>query len=217
MSKTKLLVADSRIIFQLGIREALKQATDIQIVSMCSSGKEALDGANKLIPGIVILEDKITECGCFDFIMNLREISPETKVIIVTSRHVDDEDAINLLNLEVDGYLTDDIDPLHLIDHIRDVVADKRAMSPAMGIRLLDTYLSSKRRNNTVSKIKLTTREEEILSLISKGLSNREISEKLYISINTVKAHTSDIMKKIGAQNRYRAAVFAKENGIIPR
>jgi DNA-binding NarL/FixJ family response regulator len=217
MPKIKLLIADSRIIFSLGIASALEKTADIKVVSICASGKETISRAVKLKPDIVLLDSNILDFDCFEVTRQLKELLPETHIIVLNQRNLERQDPISLINMNVDGYVGEEIHPSNLINTIYDVATGKQAISPIMGLRMMKELRALQKKSEALTKINLTKREMEILSLVAKGLSNHEIAVQTYISSNTVKAHLSDIMKKLNVPNRQRAAILATEKGIIAR
>jgi len=214
--KIKILVADSRIIFVTGLGDVLSKASNIKILSMCSSGEEAVLKASKLKPDIIIVGSNITECNCAEVITRIREQLPNVRIIVITHSKIESsEDPMSLLELRPDGYLADDIDSLHLIETINSINLGKRAISPAMGASILDAYYALRKQQTVTAQLKLTKREVEILSMVARGLTNRDISKIMFISSNTVKVHLSAIMKKFNVSNRWHAALIAKDKGII--
>ena len=217
MPKIKLLIADSRIIFRLGIAAALEKTADIKVVSTCASGRETVNRVLKLKPDIVLLDSNIVDFDCFEVTKQLKELTPQVRIIILNQRQSEYQDPISLLNMKVDGYVGEEIHPSNLVNTIYDVATGKKAISPVMGLRMMEELQALQKKNEALSEINLTKREIEILSLVARGLSNNEIAARSYISANTVKAHLSDIMKKLGVPNRQRAAIVAMEKGIITR
>jgi len=215
MDKIRLLIADSRLMFQYGLQKALEKIGDIKVVASCVSGKDAINTALKLKPNIILLDAYITECNCVEVYQQVKQLLPDVRIIIVNQREIENKDPMLLLKLNSDGYISEDIDPLHLISIIHDISSGMRAISPYMGLKILKAYEAMNKKDKFISQTRLTRREIEVLSLVVQGFTNREISERLFLSINTVKAHLTDIMKKMGAPNRQRVALLAIEKGLL--
>jgi DNA-binding NarL/FixJ family response regulator len=139
---------------------------------------------------------------------------PETQVIVLTT-YADDDSIFGALQAGARGYLTKDAGPDELRRAIETVPAGQALLDPAVQARLLDRL---GRRAPTPAAATfpdgLTAREAEVLTLIAKGLSNRELQEKLFVSEATVKTHTNSIFSKIGARDRAQAVTYAYQHGL---
>jgi len=217
MTKIKLLIADRRILYRLGIAAALEKTADIKVVASCATGKETVSRTIRLKPDMVLLDANITDFDCFEVTKQIKAALPGVRIIILNQRNIEYKDPISLLNLDVDGYIGEEIHPINLVNTIEDAAAGKQAISPVMGLRMMEELRALQKKKVALSQIKLTKREVEILTMVAKGLTNQEIAAQAYISTNTVKAHLSIIMKKLDVPNRQRAAILAMEKGIITK
>jgi DNA-binding NarL/FixJ family response regulator len=211
----KVLVAHSRIIFQVGLSSILAKTDNIKVVGMCRSGNDAVARAINLKPEIVIVDVDISECNCFEMVKRLREIFPNIRIIIIKPASLEQEGSLPLIDLDAEAYLTDDIDPSRLINVVNDVHEGKKTVSPLIGLNFLAAYNALRLKISSKYQMKITKREIELLSYLAMGLSNQEISAKMFISANTVKVHLSTLMKKLNVPNRQRAVLIAREKGIL--
>jgi DNA-binding NarL/FixJ family response regulator len=213
----KLLIADEKILFQLGIIKALEHETDIKVIATCSLGEETVNKTIALKPDVVLISSSITAFDCFEVTKQIRERTEKIRIILICHDNLIYEDPLSLLSLKADSYIKDDVPDNVLVHVIRDVITGHRSISPEMQNRLLEVYQSIQQGNSFFSKQNLSKRQIEILSLGAKGLSNREIAKKLFIAENTVKTQMSVIIKKLNVPNRQRAALLALEKGIIAK
>lgn len=211
----KLLIADDKPLFQLGIVKALENETDIKVISTCSTGEETVNKSIELKPDVVLLSSSIAAFDCFEVTKQIRERVEKTFIILVCHDNVTQEDPLSLLSLKADSYVKDDVPPNVLVHVIRDIVLGHRSISPEMQEKLLEKYQDAQQGNAFFTKQNLSKRQIQILSLAAKGLSNREIAEQLFIAENTVKTQMSIIIRKLNVSNRQRAALLALEKGII--
>jgi len=215
MIKIRVLIADNREIFREGLAHVLGKTTSIEVVSSCSTGEETIRQSVELKPDIIILDSDIMECDCFEVKQRVSELLPETRFIIIGASTNVSFDPLSVFKVEADGYVGSDIHTIRLIEVINGVYGGRLFVAPVLGGMLLREFNTAEERQMALQKIGLSEREKEVLTLVAKGLANKEIADSLFITENTVKVHLGRILKKLNVHSRQKAAVLAREKRII--
>lgn len=219
MNKTiKILVVEDNILIRVGLRTLLDDHTSYRIVAEDETGRGGLLSAEKYKPDIIILDLGLNDISGIKVISELQAISPDSKIIVLTSHESADE-VNKCLMLGVYAYVIKDIDSLSLINIIKSVSKGAMWLDPKI------VPLVRNSQNKSLSKIpnklfksthsNLTQREFEVLKLIVDGKSNSDIANELCISEHTAKAHVCNIIQKLVVDDRTQAAVKAIKEGII--
>ena len=217
MEKIKVLVVDKRELFREGLAKILEREPNIELVSTCSTGLECIQKATELKPDVILLDTEILECDHIEATRCICELLPETGIIILTHSE-EAHDIFPALKKGAKAYMTKDVKVEDLIGAIVRVNAGEVLISPPMATKLLEEFaLLSEVKETAQPKYNagLTRREREVLTLVAKGTTNREIASILFITENTVKVHLSSILGKLHVQNRQQAAAMAIEKGIV--
>lgn len=217
MEKIKVLVVDAREIFREGLVKILERQPNLQVVGTCSTGRQAIGKASQLKPDVVLLDTEISNCEFVEVTRRFYELLPETRVIILTHSE-ENRDLFSAIRAGAMAYLTKDIKVEDLIRNITRVHAGDVIISPPLASRLIGEFSlleESKALTEKKVKIGLSKRELEVLSLVVRGATNRDIAKDLFISENTVKVHLSKILEKLHVNNRQQAAILALEKGVI--
>lgn len=202
-----VLIVDDHEMVRLGVSTFLSVQQHIQVVGQASCGNEGVELALKLHPDIILM-DLVMENG--DGVTATRQILeqlPQTKIIIVTS-FIDDEKVYPAIQAGAYGYLLKTTPAPQLLAAIERVYN---------GEKIYDSVVLDKlNQEKPVEKYEeLTSRELEILLLMAQGESNQEISEKLFISLKTVKTHVSNVLMKLDVEDRTQATIYAFKKGLI--
>jgi two-component system NarL family response regulator len=147
----------------------------------------------------------------------IREVAPTTKVLMLTVSD-EEEDLYEAIKAGANGYLLKEISVEEVAEAIRDVVDGQSRISPSMASKLLNEFNTLAKRADEKRQIPgptLTNRELEVLKLVAKGMSNREVAEELYISENTVKNHVRNILEKLHLHSRMEAVLYAMRERIL--
>jgi DNA-binding NarL/FixJ family response regulator len=224
-----LIVDDQRLLCE-GFRKLIELEPDLEVVGMAGDGEEALAEVERLLasrtaPDVVLMDVRMPRLDGIAATRALKERWPEIRVIILTT--FDDWELIQAgLQAGAQGYLLKDITALQLATTIRVVAQGQVLLHPEVAHKVLAS-LSSVPIEPALSVpatpafvgegdvAQLTEREREILVLLARGASNREISETLYIASGTVKNHLSNILGKLGVRDRTQAALKARELGLL--
>jgi NarL family two-component system response regulator LiaR len=210
-----LLMVDDHLLVRQGVLSFLELQDDLLVVGEADSGEKAIQMAEKLTPNIVLMDLIMPGMGGVEATRKLKQVSPNSQVIILTSYH-EDENIFPALRAGAISYVLKDIGPDELIETIRRANRGEATLHPRVAGRLIQEVQGVKREaRDPLSE--LSERELEVLRLIAKGHANAVIAEKLVISEKTVKGHVGNILSKLHMLDRTQAAVFAWEQGFIRR
>lgn len=209
MAKTKVLVADDHELVREGICKLLDLFDNIEIVGEAGDGLEAVSKVREHLPDLVLLDLNMPRMNGINAIRKIKEISPEVKVIILTI-HDDEEYIYKVTSAGAEGFIQKDITSEELQDAIKRVL-DGETVFP----RTVAQELDADGKEATDYNELLSNREHEVLGLLARGMSNREIAEELYISEKTVKNHVSNILRKLDVNDRTQAVIKSLKYGLV--
>lgn len=215
MPKIKVLLAEDHTIVRKGIRSLLDDEPDIEVVGEAEDGREALAKVEELAPDVVLMDITMPNLNGLDATRQIKKLYPEVKVLGLTM-YTNEEYILQLLQAGASGYLVKQSAPGELVWAIQAAHRGESFLSPSISKTIIDEYL--RHNENTLqedSYDKLTIREREILQLVVEGRSNREISEKLHITIKTVGVHRTNLMEKLDIHNTPELVKYALRKGII--
>lgn len=203
----RVLIADDHALIRQGIRRILEYEDDIRVVGEAENGREAMDFVKTLQPDLLIMDINMPRLTGFQVLEALREESIDQKIILLTVN--DDSTSLHMaLDSGADAYLLKDSNPEHLITALREVQKGESYIDKRLVKLLVNGFRT--RKATTSSRISmLTDREAEVLACLSKGLTNKEIGDKLFITEKTVKNHTTNIYRKLEVTDRVKAALYA--------
>jgi len=207
----RVLIADDHPIVRKGIRALLATEADIEVVGEAADGKEAIEKAERLRPDIILMDLVMPGMDGIEAIRRITARQPETRILVLTS-FAEDEKVFPALKAGALGYLLKDSSPEELVRAIHQVHRGESSLSPAIARKLLQEI--SRPPARPLSPEPLTERELEVLRLIARGKSNREIAGELVISEATVRTHVSNILGKLQLASRTQAALYALREGI---
>ena len=214
-----VLLADDHVVVRAGTRQLLERNPDITIIGEASTGQEAVQLANELGPDVVVMDIRMPGMSGVDATRAIKEAHPDMSVLVLTA-HDDDEYVFALLQAGANGYLLKTAEADELVKAIRTVIRGELALAPMVAGKVVSQFTSGKGLPDVLSSIKndydgLTDREMDILRLVGKGLTNKEIGRNLYISDRTVQAHLSNIFSKLNVSSRTEAVMHAVRKGWI--
>ncbi len=208
----RILIVDDHGVLRAGLRALLSAEPDLEVVDEAATGHEALRLADELRPEVVLLDISIPDISGIEVTRQLKEILPETRVLILTV-HEDESLLQESIRAGAMGYIIKRAVESELIDAIRAVWRGDLYVHPAM-TRALFKDISPPSPSNDPPVESLTPREVEVLCLIAQGYSNRQIAEALSISIRTVESHRANLMGKLNLRSRVELVRYAKEHGL---
>lgn len=221
----KVLLVDDQTLIRQGIRLLLEIEPDIQVVGQAADGRAALEQVETLHPDVVLMDVRMPEMDGVAATRTLSARHPEVKVIILTTFE-DDETVFEGLKAGARGYLLKDISSEEMAQAVRKVAAGEALIQSRITRKVLAEFsrLAAATAHQASTKtgpgtqalpVALTERELEVLQVLARGLSNREIADLLVITEGTVKNHVSSLIDKMGVRDRTQAVLKAQELGLI--
>lgn len=211
--KTKIVLVDDHKIFRYGLKLIIESQKGLDIVGEACDGIEAVETCSLHNPNIIIMDINMPYMNGLEAIRELRERGIASKIIVLTASKKR-EYIITANKLGVKGYLLKESEPINLIKAIKEVSLGRSFLDPEVAMLLpLNKETNEDFTEENMNKISLlSTREYEVLGLLSKGLSNKNIGEELFISEKTVKNHVTQIYRKLEVKDRLQAVIFAYKN-----
>ena len=209
----RVLIADDHAVVRRGLRTFLELQDEIEVVGEAEDGEAALAAAERLDPDIILLDLVMPRVDGIAALHGLRERSPRSRVIVLTT-FLEDDKLLPAVRAGAAGYLLKDVEPKELVSAIRTVHAGEALLHPAAAARVMAELVESSRPRGGAL---LTPRETEVLALIARGQPNKVIARELGVSEKTVKTHVSNVLGKLGVSDRTQAALYAVREGLVPR
>jgi len=210
-----ILIVDDHEVVRNGVRSYLETVPEFQVVGEAVSGEEALALVSEMVPDIVLLDLIMPGMDGVEATRRIKQISPRTQVVVLTSYH-EDAHIFPALKAGATSYILKDMKMDKLVDVLRRAVRGEVTLHPRVAARVLQN-LRGEDGESPALFTELTERELDVLKLIANGLTNSQIAEKLVISENTVKGHVSNILSKLHLADRTQVAVYAWQRGIVQR
>lgn len=217
MTPIRLMIADDHKLFREGIKALLAVTDDIEIIGEAEDGDSALRISQELQPDIILMDINMPRLNGIQATERILEKLPQTRIVMLTMLE-DDASVFNAMRVGARGYLLKGADPQEVLSVIRAVAEGQALFGPTIATRLMN-YFKELGTRSTVSSAntpfpELTERELEVLRLISQGLNNQEITQKLVLSSKTVRNHITNIFSKLQVADRAQAIVRAREAGL---
>ena len=209
----KLLIADDHHLFREGLSRILDDSPSFQIVGTVSSGEDAMTATAELMPDVIMLDIHMPGMGGLEAAQHLHNRYPDLGIIMLTVSE-DENDLFTAVRAGARGYMLKNSTAVELSAGIRQVYAGKAAISPTMSVKLLNQFASTQAASSPRPVDDLTDREQDVLKLVARGMSNKEIGVHLSISPHTVKTHLRHILDKLNLRSRSEAAAWAERHGL---
>lgn len=207
----RILVADDHPVVRDGLVAMLSTQPDFRVVGQASSGTEVLTNIDIAKPNVVLLDLEMPELDGVEALRRISAEHPQVKVLVFTAFD-DDERIVGAVQAGARGYLLKGSPRDEVFQAIRTIDEGGSLLQPVVASKLMQ-HVSNETAEPTWAR--LTEREFEVLELLAEGLTNKEISAKLVITVRTVKYHVSSILRKLGAGNRTEAVRIASQRGLI--
>jgi DNA-binding NarL/FixJ family response regulator len=213
---TRILIADDEDLMRAGLAELLTADPGIEIVGQASTGREAVDQTRRLLPDVVLMDVRMPDLDGIAATRELSDVSPDVKVLILTTFEQDDY-VFGALRAGASGFLLKRTRPEELIAAVHTIAAGDSLLSPSVTRRVIDrmSQQPTPAHADQARLDDLTPREREVLGLVAQGLSNREIARALVVEESTIRTHVKRILMKLGLRDRVQAVIFAYESGLI--
>jgi NarL family two-component system response regulator LiaR len=210
-----ILIADDHQVVRHGMHIFLDGQPGFRVVAEATDGKQATQLAAELAPDIALLDLNMPEMDGIEATRRIRQVSPHTQVVILTSYHAD-EHIFPALRAGAISYLLKDVPMEELAQAVRRAARGEATLNPSVAARVIQE-VRGPRAELPNPFTELTNREMEILRLLANGLSNADIAAQLVITENTVKGHVSNILGKLHLADRTQAAIYAWREGVVRR
>lgn len=205
-----VLIVDDHPVVRDGLRGMFESAPGFRVLGEAANGVEAVERAAALDPDVILMDLRMPGGGGVDAIRELTRRAARAKVLVLTTYDTD-SDTLPAIEAGATGYLLKDAPRDELFTAVRAAAEGRTVLSPAVASRLVSAVRSPQAPGNEP----LSAREREVLALVAKGTSNREIARELFISEATVKTHLTHLYGKLGVKDRAAAVAVAYDRGIL--
>ncbi len=203
----RLLIADDHPIVRAGFEGMLAEKSDLEVVGEAGNGEEAVQLTDQLSPDVVLMDLRMPEVDGVEAIGRIKGDHPHVHVLVLTT-YDSDADILRAIEAGATGYLLKDTPREELFRAIRAAARGEPVLAPSVTARLMQ-------RAQTPTRTALSSREIEVLELVARGGSNKELARELHLSVATVKSHLIHIFEKLGVTDRTAAVTVAIEKGIL--
>jgi two-component system nitrate/nitrite response regulator NarL len=207
MGPTRILLVDDHVLFRKG--------PDLEVIAEAEDGYQAVKYARRFRPDLILMDIHMPECDGHEATRLIVNDWPEAQIVMLTVSD-DDQDLFTAIRNGALGYLVKKIEPEELFARLRGVAQGEAPISRLMASRILREFARVGTEGPPPDSTRsLTPRERQVLQLVTKGLTNKEIGAQLHIAENTVKNHLRNILEKLHLQNRAQAAAYAVREGLV--
>ncbi len=214
----RVLIADDQVLFRRGLETVLSAEDDIEVVAEAADGEDAVARAEALAPDVVLLDVRMPRLSGVDAARRIRAALPTTRILMLTVSDEED-DLYEAIKAGVNGYLLKEISIDEVASAVHAVMKGHSLISPPMASKLLHEFNALARqaseRDQELPAPALTARELQVLKLVARGMSNKDVADALYISENTVKNHVRHILEKLHLHSRMEAAMYAVRKRLL--
>lgn len=211
----RVVLADDHGVVRKGLRFILSQEPDVEVVGEAEDGRQAVRLASELNPNIIIIDIAMPELNGIDASMQICKAHPRIGVIIL-SMYSDEEFLVRALSAGAKGYLLKDSAETDLVRAVRVVASGKTFFSPTIAHTLLEDYMRRLQQEGLQDSYELLTdREREVLQLLARGRSNKEVATLLGLSVHTIDSHRTNLMQKLSLHNTAEIVIYAMRKRII--
>jgi DNA-binding NarL/FixJ family response regulator len=209
----RVLIAEDHPLFREGMRGRLDRVADVAVVGEAASGDEAVELAHKLEPHIILMDIKMPGLNGIEATREIQRANPQIGILVLTMFE-DDDSVFAAMRAGAKGYLLKDSGGEGVVHAIRAVASGEAVFGPGVAERMIGYFSAPRAAAPQRAFPELTEREEEVLSLVAQGKSNREIARQLFVSLKTVRNHVSNILLKLQVADRAQAVIRARDAGM---
>lgn len=212
--KTRVVLVDDHTILRTGLRMFFNSQEDMLVVGEAVCGEDALEKVQLYRPDVVILDISMPGMNGIEAIARIKQLNPDVGILMLTM-HEAEEYLQQAMQAGASGYVLKKAADSELLEAVRAVARKEIFLHPAMASMLIQSLFQPEAKANCKKIISLTGRETEVLKLVALGHTNKEIGEKLAVSIKTVETHKARIMEKTGCERRSELVRYAMQEGFI--
>jgi DNA-binding NarL/FixJ family response regulator len=210
MGSIKVLIADDHVLVREGLRKLLELDENIEVMTEVGDGQGAINIARKAKPDVILMDVNMPGTDGIVATKVIKREYPSIKIIALTI--YEDEEVVEMVRAGVSAYVLKDVAGSELVDTIHRVMQGEIVIHPRVANRLVRELNRSESKKN---EVRLTKREKDVLDLLVKGNTNKEMADAMFISEKTVKNHLTSIFRKLGVKDRTQAAVYALKHNIV--
>jgi two-component system NarL family response regulator len=213
----RVLIADDQAVFRRGLLVVLSTEDDINVVGEAEDGEDAIAKAVETAPDVVLMDVRMPKVNGIEAARKIRDALPSTKILMLTVSD-EEEDLYEAIKAGANGYLLKEISVEEVAGAIHTVMRGESLISPLMASKLLLEFNSLARQAAEKDQLPapvLTARELEVLKLVARGMSNKDVADELFISENTVKNHVRNILEKLHLHSRMEAVMYAVRKRLL--
>jgi two-component system NarL family response regulator len=215
MKTTRVLVVDDHALFRKGVASLLRGTEGFTVVGEAQDGREAVAKAQALTPDVVLMDVYMPGMDGLEAARRIMRARPSIRIVMLTVSE-EDRNLFEALKAGAHAYLLKSVEPEELFRTLRGIVRGEAFLSPSMATKLLEEFARQSGMGATeAAAARVSTREREVLELLTRGAVNKEIAAALGISENTVKNHLKSIMEKLHAENRVQVVAYALRRGLV--
>ena len=215
MAKIRLMIVDDHEIVRMGMRALFELESDISVVGEASNGAEAVAKVGVLDPQVILMDVRMPNMNGIEACRDIKSTRSEVYILMITS-HDDAQAAEDSILAGASGYLIKNSSRAELLRAVRLVATGQSLVDPSSAKQAMTRILSLASGTTHVPGEELTDREREVLALVARGYTNKQIADALYVSEKTARNHVSHILEKLGLSRRSEAAAYAVENKLVP-
>jgi len=204
MRTIKVLIAETNEIFAIGLKTVLAKHPDMAVVGICSDGQDCIRKALQHNPNIVFLDDRISDPDYIEVVKAIKKSSAQTKIVVFVTEEKYKDNPFLIFNAQASTYLDRRLDSTSIIHLINRVIEGDFFLPPLQSKRLVEQINNPETYKKNGQNYSLTRREKEVLQYITQGLTYREIATNLFVTENTIKAHSKHILRKMNLRNRHQ-------------
>jgi len=215
MARIRLLIVDDHEVVRLGLRAAFELEPDINVVGEASNGAEALAKMSVLAPQLILMDVRMERMSGIEACREIKSLYPDVSILMITS-YTDNEAVLASMLAGASGYLLKNLSRAELLRSIRLVASGQSLLDPELVKQATSRLTALASSGSQTQRGELTEREREVLVLIARGYTNKQIANTLIVTEKTARNHVSHILEKLGLARRSEAAAFAVEHKLVP-
>jgi len=215
MARIRLLIVDDHEVVRLGLRAAFELEPDINVVGEASDGAEALAKMSVLAPQLILMDVRMERMSGIEACREIKSLYPDVSILMITS-YTDNEAVLASMLAGASGYLLKNLSRAELLRSIRLVASGQSLLDPELVKQATSRLTALASSSSQTQGGELTEREREVLVLIARGYTNKQIANALIVTEKTARNHVSHILEKLGLARRSEAAAFAVEHKLVP-
>jgi DNA-binding NarL/FixJ family response regulator len=208
----RILLADDQALVRGGFRLILEAEPDMEVVAEAGDGEEAVARSLETRPDVTLMDIRMPKLDGIQATRRLLERLDTTRVLILTTFDLD-EYVVDAFRAGASGFVLKTAPPQQLVAAVRTIHEGDALLAPASTRRLIEQFTHP--HDETAALEKLTAREQDVLRLLARGLTNAEIAQQLVVESSTIKSHVASLLAKLGLRDRIQAVVFAYEYGVV--